>query len=89
LTVGASAIKTPGCVSIYAVPASQGISATALFDSRVWRRLTLLLLRGRTRRLWLWANLAPLALELVGDVLGNGLVIAVRRLLHSSLQGLI
>ena len=51
-------------------------------------RLALRLLLCRARRLLFGTNLAPFVLELVDDMLGNGRLIAVGRLLHALLQGL-
>jgi hypothetical protein len=48
--------------------------------------LTLLLLRRRALCVGLGANLTPLALELVCNVLRNGGLVAVCRLRHASLQ---
>ena len=50
--------------------------------------LALRLLLCRARRLLLRANLTPFVFELVDDMLGNGRLIAVGRLLHALLRGL-
>ncbi|CCM74870.1 hypothetical protein BN77_2015 [Rhizobium mesoamericanum STM3625] len=49
-------------------------------------RLALRLLLCRARRLLLRANLTPLVFELVDDMLGNGRLIAIGRLLHVLLR---
>ncbi|MBB4168680.1 hypothetical protein FHX09_002525 [Rhizobium sp. BK538] len=53
---------------------------------RVSEGLALRLRLCRTRRLLLRANLTPLVFELVDDMLGNGRLIAIGRLLHALLR---
>lgn len=63
------------------MPGDEGV-----FDTPWHLRLTLLLLRGRARRLRHRANLTPLAFELVRHVLRNDWLIAVNGLRHAVLQ---